>query len=181
MPGRLNLDVTVVGNPLDEQAREMNLVNASGSAELTESDLAGTDMVAGMYNLMRGGDRGPTGRGDATFRLEGKTLDLTEFRYFNEGTEIRATLNVQDIWNAPDSPVDGVAFGSLRPLSSVKLPLLADADKIFSVIQKDAVTAKLSNTLRDMKVDAIVFKDASDTLRRMLLRDARSETRGSAQ
>ena len=75
----------------------------------------------------------------------------------------------------PNSKLDGYVFGSIRPLKNIKLPFMAQADQIFTALQKDAVAARLSRTVADPKVEKIAFGEISEGLRTMILGEVKRE------
>jgi len=159
---------------LNEQQRRQR-VFGDARIKVTESDLKGTQVIGSLYNLMRLDMSGnvPTGVGYAAFRLENATLSLTRFLYFNRGTEVRVAAEITDIWDMPDSPLHGTAFGSLRPLKDIKLPFFAEADKAMSAIQKEAVTVEIGGSVRDPKTRPIPFASLSAGFQAALLGGAR--------
>ena len=85
-----------------------------------------------------------------------------------------------NIWNLPTNNLDITAVGSAQPLQNIKLPFLADVDKIFAVLQGSLTTVKVGGTLEAPTVTPGVFADLGQGLRKILLGDVQAETRGSA-
>jgi hypothetical protein len=173
VPGRLAGSIVVAGNP-----RQRDSLFGQGQLQLTQSDLKNTDVIAGLYDLMRIGEQeaGPTGVGSVDLLLENNTLRLQSFRYFNRGTDIRANVAVENVWNVPTSGLSGYAFGSLRPLKDLKIPFMARADQIFMALQKDAVAVKLSGTLKKPIEEKIAFGEIGEGLQQMILGEVKGET-----
>jgi hypothetical protein len=189
-PGRLKGTFTLVGsgagsNPISifTDTRKRQRMFGDGVIHLSDSDLKGTQIVGGLYNLMHLDLSGnePTGTGIIRMRLEADTLDITDFRYFNRGTEVRAQATVKDAWQMPQSPLEGSAFGSLRPLKNIKLPFFAEADKVFAAIQKESVSVQISGNVKDPKIQPVLFGQISSQLRTVLLGDVKNEASGEAQ
>lgn len=166
--------------------RMLDNLYGDGAVEIREADLGNLDLISGLYNLMNlgQGPRGPTGYGSATYRIEGGALNLTSLHYFNRGVEARAVLRVDDLPSIPDSPISGHAFGSPRPLKDTKIPLLdqvlPDIDAVLSAVVQDAVSVKISGTVRDYKVEPVVFGSIGRELQGLISGDIQAELKGSA-
>ena len=124
--------------------------------------------------------KSPTGTGDATFRLNGTTLDVTGLRYFNRGIEVRGVGQLADLSLGGDSGVNGYVLGSVRPFKDLKLPFIVDLDKVLNVIQQGSNPARITGTLKNAKVDPALFADIGQGLRSLILGDVTSETRSTA-
>ena len=71
----------------------------------------------------------PNGTGSFSVTLQRSTLTLDRINYFNRGAEVWSSgLKIHDIWQMPDSTVEGYVAASVRPLSALKLPFFADVD-----------------------------------------------------
>ena len=172
MPGRLQFKVNLLGNP-----RDVRRIVGEGSAVLTDTDLADNTIISALYGLLsiKLGPKVPTGRGKAAFRLEGTNLDITEFSYFNRGFEALGTGRIEDVWKAGDAGLGGFVIGSVRPLKDLKLPFIADIDKIFVVVQRNATPVRVSGTVKDPKVASALFGDIGQALRALILGDVKGE------
>lgn len=159
-------------------------LTAEGEVRLTESDLLNFEVVSSLYNLMNVGSdmHTPTGRGTADFRMENGTFYLTNLRYFNRGTSIRAIMQVGQVWDIPRSPISGSAVGTARPLKNFKIPLLdqLDIDQILAIIQSDLTTVHIGGTLKQPQVVPQSFADLGEGMKRLVSGDVSSEVQGSA-
>ncbi len=178
MPGRLSGTLNLYGSP-----SEISRMSGLGSLRLTNSDLVNFDVFEFLYqrmNVLDWGDDKPQLRGEGSMelRFEADTLYVNNVRYMNRGTEIRANATVRDVFNLPDSPLDGTAVGSVRPFSAIKLPLLADVDDVLAVLQSDVTSVVVEGTVRDPEVRPVPFGEIGASMRSLLLGDVREETQG---
>jgi hypothetical protein len=175
-PGRLDLRFTLIGDPRDPQTH-----TGVGSATLTDTDLGQNSIISALYGIMSiKPSNSPTGSGSATFRLTGSALDITSFRYFNRGIEVRGVGQLTDLWLGGDSGVNAYVLGSVRPFKDLKLPFIVDLDKVLNVIQQGSNPARITGTLKHPKVDPALFADIGQGLRSLILGDVTSETRSTA-
>ncbi len=177
MPGRATGDFTLGGDP-----RIPRQMFGDGQLQLTHSELGNFDPIGGLYDLMHVtvNRAEPAGTARVQVRLEGNTLAIPAAHVFNRGIEIRAVGSISDIWDLPDSPLSGVAVGSARPLSNIKLPFMADVDQVLGVLQSNVTTVRVEGTVRKPKVQSATFDDIGEAMRKLLLGDVKAETRGSA-
>ena len=138
---------------------------------LRQADLMQTSVVGLLYNTLNlrllGTDH-PTGEGQGTLQLEGKTLRLSRFRYFNRGMELRGSVNMKDITLGEQSPIDGYVMATTRPLKGQKLPGLADLDRLLSSLQKNVVTVTIHNTMGEPRVKVVPFAQVQTALKGLL-------------
>jgi hypothetical protein len=122
-----------------------------------------------IYNLLnlRIGPQQPRGRGEARFRLEGTALELSRLQYFNRGADVAASLRIDNIWEGGDSPISGVAAGSVRPLRDLDLPLI-DIDRLLQGLQTGAASIEIDGTLTDRRIRVVPFAEISGRLMRIL-------------
>src|SRR5262249_39996991 len=133
MPAKLGGEIILFGNP-----RNRDEVIGAGHLQITDSDLAKVDVLAFLYDLIGlcSQPREPSGQGSLDLLLQSSTLMLNHVEYFNRGVEAwSSALKIEDIWNLPHSKIEGYVVGSARPLSALKIPFLADVDKIMAVLQ----------------------------------------------
>jgi len=174
MAGALDGQATLFG-PL----QNAQLLTGEADVHLTRSDLANNAIVGGIYDAMRlhiGHDE-PTGVGRARFRLEQGVLNLTNFYYNNRGIELRASGRALDIFRGGDSPIEGYAVGSARPLREMKLPFFAEADDILNALQKSVTTFRVGGTLAHPLLFSAGFSEITHDLRGFILGDLTSEQR----
>lgn len=177
MPGRAAGSATIAGNP--KQLRDMF---GDGEVRLTQSDLIKFDPLEKLYALLgRSGAATPTGNATIRGRIEGQNLSITSARVFERGLEVRAIAQISDIWNIPDSALSGTAVGTARPFKEIKLPFLADVDQTLAALQSNASTVRISGTVRTPKTESGVFADIGEGLRTMLVGDAKSEAKNTAE
>jgi hypothetical protein len=174
MSGALDGQLTLFG-PL----KNAQLLTGEADVHLTRSDLANNGIVGGIYDAMRlhiGHDE-PNGAGRAQFRLEQGVLNLTNFYYNNRGVELRASGRALDIFHGGQSPIEGYAVGSARPLREMKLPFFAEADDILNALQKSVTTFRVGGTLGHPQLFSAGFSEITHDLRGFILGDLTSEQR----
>jgi uncharacterized protein YndB with AHSA1/START domain len=155
----------------------IQLLTGEADVHLTRSDLANNAIVGGIYDAMRlhiGRDQ-PTGAGRAQLRLEQGVLNLTNFYYNNRGVELRASGRALDIFRAGDSPIEGYAVGSARPLRELKLPFFAEADDILNALQKSVTTFHVTGLLAKPNLQSAGFSEITHDLRGFILGELTSE------
>jgi hypothetical protein len=177
-PGRVSGTLNLYGSPGD-----VSRLSGIGALRLTDSDLVNLDVFEFLYskmNVLNWGNDKPQlrGHGSLDLRFEADTLYVNNVRYVNRGTEIRAQAVVREVWKLPNSPLFGTAVGSVRPFSSLKLPLLADVDDVLAVIQRDVTSVVVEGTVQDPKVRPVPFGEIGAGMRSLLLGDVQEETRG---
>lgn len=173
MPGELNGQAMLVGEP-----RDKSRFFGDATVKLEHSDLANYSVISSLYDLMsiKFFSTEPAGRGTIAARLEGPNLNITRFYYFNRGVEARATGTVFDIWNMPDSKLIADVVGSVRPLRDLKLPFIADVDKLLTALQGTLATIHVEGTVHDPKIRSVPFAGISSSLRELILGDVRPAT-----
>src|SRR5258706_746027 len=169
VPGLLSGTAVAAGNPFSTVRRK----EASGDVRvrLTESDLGNVAVVNLLYSLLsvQLGPPMPTGRGYAEARLEGERLEIPVIRYFNRGVDIWASAAVVNVFKGADSPIEGAAAGSARPLKDLKLPFMADVDQILRALQGSVATASIQGTLQDPQPKVIPFAQTAEAFRRFMI------------
>jgi hypothetical protein len=180
VPGRVTGRIVAAGNPLSEEGRKA----ASGEVrlQLTESDLANVKFVNLLYSVLsvKLGKPQPTGRGFLQARLEGERLEIPSVRYVNRGVDIWTSATVLNVFAGLDSPIEGTAAGSARPLRDLKLPFMADVDKILAALQGGLATVRIGGTIRTPDVKVIPFAQSGDAFRRFMVGEVKNEVRGTA-
>jgi len=174
MAGALEGQLTIFG-PL----KNAQLLTGEADARLTRSDLANNAIVGGIYDAMHlhiGRDE-PTGAGRAQLRLEQGVLNLTNFYYNNRGVELRASGRALDIFRGGDSPIEGYAVGSARPLREIKLPFFREADDILNALQKSVTTFHVTGLLARPNLQPAGFSEITHDLRGFILGELTSEER----
>ncbi len=176
-PGRLEGSFSVFG-PLHDKSR----IFGDGDLNLHNTDLLNVGFISFLYDALglKWGPLKPEGTGHIAMRLEKGTVHIPEFSYFNRGTQVRGDIDIGKIWEGKNATLDGYAVGSARPLRSVKLPFIADAEKVLSVLQQNVSVVKIGGTLGKPHPKLAPFSDIGSGLRRLLLGDLGAETKGSA-
>ena len=177
MIGRVSGHLTAYG-----PATDVRRIHASGQLRLEESELANSDIIGAVYSALRfkvGGE--PAGTGEAHLRLEEGELTLSRLIYRNRGLEIRASGRLHDILLGPDSPMSADVVGSARPLRDIRLPFVADLDKVLSVLQGHVSAIQVDGTLRDPRPRSGALIDIGDELRRMILGDVQESRRAPGE
>jgi hypothetical protein len=185
----LNLDqIARVVNPAAHEyagltSGTVNLLYSSDHAalggeadiKLTESDLAGNVVVGALHNILSLdiADRQPKGTGQMKIRFEGPRIVVQSFEYFNRGVETRGAGQIEDIYLASASPVDGYAVASTRVLKDVRLPGVPSLDRLMASFQRDAASVKIGGTLGDPQVKVVPLPVISSAFRRLLWRQLR--------
>jgi hypothetical protein len=157
-------------------------MSASGNVQLTDSNLADFGPIAFLYNAMHllVNMNTPTGKGAAELQLERGTLTIVRARYFNKGTEVRASGTIQNIFNAPNSPLNIVGVGSANPLSTIHLPVIADVSGIVNAIQNSLITEQITGTLGKPLYNTLPFASVTQGFKEFITGDVRNEVKGGA-
>jgi hypothetical protein len=176
--GRISGSLQFVGEPA-----HYDRAVGTGRAYIVDSDLANFGPVAFLYNAMHldTNQPVPTGRGGADFRIEGSDLVIAQLRYFNRGTEIRASGAVRDFRAGPEAKLNIGAIGSARPLSQIKIPGFASVDKMFAALQANLTTVQIEGTLREPKTRIVSFSEISQALRAIVFGDYQEEKAAAEQ
>jgi hypothetical protein len=143
----------------------------SSTLELTQSDIASLPGIAQLYNFFNidFGAPEPTGRGEVLLRLENNTLDVARMTYFNRGMDVIARVRVEDIWAGSDSPISGLALGTVRPLRDTSLPFIGDnLDRLISAIQADAATVRINGTRGEPQAALVPLEEVTGAVRRLI-------------
>jgi hypothetical protein len=151
-------------------------LTVEGNVKLSEAKLGPLPIFSNIYDLMNLGQdvKQNNGRGEVAVRMENGSLELNNLRYFNRGTEVRALLTIDEMWNLPNSPVRGNAVGNARPLASLEIPFISEADRILALLQDDVASFDIRGTLKDPKVEQILLKDVGRALQILLLGEVKN-------
>jgi hypothetical protein len=156
------------------------LAFGQGQLSVFNSDLAGTGPISFLYNLMHVGHNAnkPEGMGTVDFSLDGETVNISALRYFDRGTEVRASGYISDAFAAPHCLVQMTAVGSVRPFASISLPGLSDLDNVMGAVQHDALAIKIDGYMDQLNdpgvVKTIAFSSIGNGLQNLLFGDAKS-------
>jgi len=174
-PGVLNGNIIRVA-----QLGRPDLAFGQGELSVYNTDLAGTGPISALYNLMHVGHNAnkPEGNGSIDFNFEGETVIISALRYFDRGTEVRASGYISDTFAAPHCLVQMTAVGSVRPFASISLPGLSDLDNVMGAVQHDALAIRINGYLDHLDdpgvVKAIAFSSIGNDLQNLLFGDAKS-------
>ncbi|MFI4855263.1 MAG: hypothetical protein ACIAQF_09855 [Phycisphaerales bacterium JB065] len=164
MPGRVSGEWTV-GGSLNPPHR----LFGRATLELTESDLVALPGITQVYNALSLdlGKTEPNGEGQATIRLEGSTLEISRLDYFNRGTNILASLRIQNIFSLQRSPIEGIAVGSARPIAVNSQSFFSSIDRMIRAAQSNAAAVEIGGTLDKPETSLVPLKDLTDAVRRL--------------
>ncbi len=149
---------------------DQRTLSGDGDIRLTRSDLVNNAAIAVLHsalNLNIGG-REPKGTGRVQVRLEGSSLTIPSFEYFNRGIEIRGAGRIYDVYAGDESPVEGYAIGSTRVLKGSSLPGVRSLDRLMASLQTGVAAVKISGTLEKAEVKTVPLPSISGDLRRLL-------------
>ncbi len=149
---------------------DQRTLSGQGDIRLTRSDLIDNRAIAMLYsalNLNIGG-REPKGTGRIQVLLEGSSLTIPSFEYFNRGIEIRGAGRIGDVYAGDESPVKGYAVGSTRVFKGISLPGVRSLDRLMASLQSGAAAVQIAGTLDDVEVKTIPLPSISGDLRRLL-------------
>ncbi len=137
---------------------------------LTQSDLVGNRVVRVLHNTLnlQSGKQEPTGIGELSVQLEGPSVVIPSFRYFNQGVEIRGAGRIVDVNRGARSPVDGFAVASTRILKGVRLPGVKALDQLLATVQTGAASVEIGGTLEEVDARAVPLPDVLGSFRRLL-------------
>lgn len=174
-PGSLNGTITIVGEPGSPE-----LTFGEGNLTVSNSDLAEVGAVSFLYNLMHIGHnpKRAEGNGSVDFSIQGSTIFVNALRYFDRGTEIRASGYVDEYAQVPHCWIDITAVGSVRPFQSISLPGLADLDNALGAVQHDALAVRIAGYMDHLNakdaVHTIPFSSIGHDLQAVIFGDVKS-------
>jgi len=116
----------------------------------------------------------------STALLARMAKEIPNVRYFNRGVDIWASATVLDVFKGAQSPIEGNAAGSARPLKDLKLPFMADVDQILKALQGSIATASIQGTVGEPQPRVIPFAQSGETFRRFMIGEGKNEVRGTA-
>jgi hypothetical protein len=170
MPGRLAGTFHFQGNLADPRD-----LNGTATLRIAKSDLVNFDPLALLYNIMNvgGNPKTPIGNGQFDVGLEQSKLTISNGHYFNRGIDAIGSLTINDIWDIKKSPIEGGVVGTARPLKDVKLPLIADADKLLANLQSFLTAVGIDGTLENPKVYQTTLTNFGGGLQKAILGDVK--------
>ena len=166
MPGRVGGDVSLGG-----YLRPPHRWFGRAMLDLTESDIARAPGITTLFNALRLDISGtdPTGYGQAELRLEGPALELAKLRYFNRGIDVLARMRIDNVAAGGNSPVSGIATGSVRPLMDADLPFFGNTfDRMLRAVQSNAAAVIIFGTVGEAQSEVRPLVEVTDALGRLL-------------
>lgn len=171
-PGNLAGAATILISPLGraEGLSPLPFLQGEARVNLTRSDLIGNSVVRTLYDAFnpQSGPQEPTGTGETIIRLEGRSVLVPSFIYFNRGIEIRGAWEIEDIDRGRDSPVRGFAVGSTRVLQGIQLPGVDSLDRLMATFQTGAASVKIGGTLGQVEVKVVPLPEVLGSFRNLL-------------
>jgi len=137
---------------------------------LTQSDLVGSGVVRALYNTLnlQLGKQQPTGTGEVIVQLEGSSVVIPSFAYFNRGVEIRGAGRIVDVNRGAQSPVEGFAVGSTRVLRGIQLPGIKELDRMLASFQAGAASVKIAGTVGKVEPQVVPLPEVLAPFRGLL-------------
>jgi hypothetical protein len=166
MPGRIH-GAGIAGGYLREPHRLFGQANL----RLTDSDIVSMPGIAQLYSAANIDFRRPEPRGvgEVLVRLENESIDIARLTYFNRGMDIVARARVMNLWEGGDSPISGIAAGTVRPLRDTRLPFVGDnLDRLLSALQADAISVRINGTVNDSRTSVVPLSEVTGALSRIL-------------
>jgi hypothetical protein len=114
------------------------------------------------------------GTGDVSIRLEQGRVDINSVHYYEAGIEMLGVATIYDLYERKESSINGMLVGTIRPFRDTRIPFLADADEIFSILQSQLSTVEIYNTLGDIKVRQALVTQIGTDLKQMITGSART-------
>jgi len=158
-------------------------MQGEGQLRIRKSDLGNIDAISFLYNAMRLGQGSlqPTGSGELSFRVENGDVYLSAFRYFNRGVDVRAVGTVFNLQRLQKAPVRATAYGSVRALANVELPIVRsvvpDLDRLISALQQGGTSIDIGGTLGQPKMRVVLFEELGKSMRELLIGDFNASKR----
>ncbi|MBN1846374.1 MAG: hypothetical protein JW810_11865, partial [Sedimentisphaerales bacterium] len=142
-----------------------------------EADLMNNDIIALLYNALNlKFDRmQPEGYGRFQLHAEGNRLQIPSFVYSNRGVEVRGAGSIRDLSRGADSPIEGYAIGTTRPLKELELPGMKQLDKLMRSLQTGSSSVRIAGTLGEPAPRLIPLPEIHSALRRLLWGQLRQE------
>ena len=122
-----------------------------------------------------GGPAQPVGTGEVLARYDNDNFIISSLHYFNRGTYVYGLAEVDDVSKYPESGISGTLTGTFRPLSNIKLPFFADADKIFSVLQSNLTSIVVGGTIRKPTYTPQSAAELNTAMRNFLVGDTKTK------
>lgn len=136
---------------------------------LTEADLIDLPELAPIYDALRIGPTDESGGvGRMIARMEGNSIQVERFQYFNRGVDVLGRARLHDIRGGTSSEISGVAVGLVRPFDDIGLPFGKRFDRLLQAMQSDAVSVVIDGTLDAPRTRTVPFSAVEATIGRVL-------------
>ena len=140
----------------------------SGRLTLTESDLANLNIMALLVDRLGVGRQQPVGHGQVDLALDGHRLRLPRFDYFNRPLHVSGSFAIDDLWKGSESPVTGLAVGTIRPLKETDLKLLDKVDAAVTALHKNMAAVGVRGTLAQPEAYNASLSNVGKAVKRLL-------------
>lgn len=136
---------------------------------LTEAELIDLPELSPIYDALRIGPREESGGvGRMIARMEGHSIQVERFQYFNRGVDVLGRARLHDIRGGTSSEISGVAVGLVRPFDDIGLPFGKRFDRLLQAMQSDAVSVVIDGTLDAPRTRTVPFSAVEATIGRVL-------------
>lgn len=162
-------------------------LQGQGQITLRKSDIGNIPSISFLYSAMRLGQdvRQPIGDGKLDIQFEKGDAFINSFKYENRGIEVYATGTVLDLAKLQDAELNLTAYGSVRPLKDVEIPIVRsvvpDIEAVLAALQQGGTSIVVRGTLTKQEPKVILFEELGKTMRELLLGDYQSSTKAGAR
>jgi hypothetical protein len=144
----------------------LNSLAGHGQLRLRDADLKEIRPLASLLrNLPSDGHHGS---GELELQWIGRNIQISNFLYTQGGSEIRGQGRIADLALGSQSTVEGFLITSTRPLKGLKVPGIADLDRMMTSLQRQVTAVQVSGTLADVETVPVPFLEISRMLRALL-------------
>ncbi len=138
-------DIMLAPGPFLDQVRQKSF--GRGNMQITRSNLGEIPLFSGLFKLLSFSQGGPSATVDSAFRVESGIFVFERFQYQAPGIELRLFARVQNVFLGLQSPIEGYAIASAKPLPDIEgVSALNDA---FAAFLGDLTTFRLDGTLEE--------------------------------
>lgn len=158
-------------------AKDFSPLQGEARINVTKSDLGNNSIIGSLYSTLnlQFGSQEPNGTGDLAVRLEGPSLLIPSFTYFNRGVEVRGAGQIDNLNRGGDSPVSGFAVGSTRVLKGINLPGISSLDRLLATFQSGAASVSIAGTLAQVEVKVVPLPAVLGPFRNLLWSQLRGQ------
>ncbi len=153
-----------------------------GELQITQSDLINTTIISALYNLLHvsTGMQTPIGHGHAAWRLENGNAEITSLHYTDRGASTLATGTVYNIWNMPDSKINGYVVGTVQPLGNFHIPFVPQTKAVLDALESNVSTIQVGGTWKNPTAIPVAFKQLGQTIHETFIRAIVGRKRAAA-